>query len=491
MAERIAVEQLLGLMQGVAAPPGLPFYRAVAHRIRSLAVAGRLPIGAQLPSERDVAVALEVSRTTTASAYRVLAETGVIETSHGRRATLQVPGGFASALLRSRADGVLDLVGGAPMPHDEILESLYGEAIARLPAFFGQTTLPSQGLLELREMIAQRFTDRGLATSPDEVMVTAGAADGLRQVFDSVTKEGDAVLVEQPTYPVAANMLARGGRKLIPLTLQTGKIDAWGVDRVTDAYLGHCPRAHYTIPDGHNPTGAVMSVDVRRRLASLADTSGSLLIVDETTAELTSGSAQYDVLPLARYVKGTCTALTVGSLSKVFWPGLRVGWVRAAAETIASLCLAPSRGDLGCSIVDQLTAIQVFRNFSKVKQLRCEQIERSKAAVLDALSEHIPDALCVPRQGFTLWVKLPRPLAVALFAQDERIGVRLSPGSQFGFRQQFGDHLRIPLVQSPEVLKEAVRRLALARTYQNTSDASVTYAARPLPMDSRGLRVLQ
>jgi len=187
--------------------------------------------------------------------------------------------------------------------------------------------------------------------------------------------------------------------------------------------------------------------------------------------------------------------VTVGSLSKVYWPGMRVGWVRASAEIIASLCVAPTNGELGCSIIDQLAAIQVFRNFSKVRQLRCEQLQRSRAAVLDALAEHMPNAFCIPRQGFTLWVRLPLPATVALFAEAEaeRMRVRLSLGSQFGYQHQFCDHIRIPLVQSPEILREAVRRLALALdgADQRTNEASTTYAARPVPMESSELHVLQ
>lgn len=474
MEDRVSVGNLIDLLKDVPSPEGLPSYRAVAHGIRVLTMSGRLPIGGQLPGERVLAEALGVSRTTVVSVYRVLTESGVIETSHGKRATLRVPTGSASAFLRSRADGVLDLVSGSPMPHDELLEALYREAAVMLPAFFGQASLPALGLYELRELIAQRFTDRGLPTSPEEVLVTAGAVDGLRQVFDSLTKQGDAVMVEMPTYPVAASMLTRGRRTLIPYDLDTSKVDVWDSDRLADAYLMGQPRAHYTIPDGHNPTGAVMSEPVRRRLASLADASSSVLIIDETTAELSAGARA--ARPLASYVSDPRMAVTVGSLSKLYWPGLRVGWVRASAETIASLCLAPTSGELSSSIMDQLTAIQVFRHFGKVRQLRQEQLDRSRTAVLDALAEYLPDAACIPRQGFTLWVRLPTPVAVALFAEAERSGVRVSAGSRFGMGNQFSDHIRIPLVQSPEVLREGVRRLsvALERFGHSTKDASST-----------------
>ncbi|GAA3746499.1 PLP-dependent aminotransferase family protein [Salinactinospora qingdaonensis] len=424
-------------------------------------LSGQLPIGAQLPSERASAEALGISRTTASAAYRELRASGLITTSQGRRAVLQIPrGGMADFMPLPQEDETIDLATGAPMPHSELLESLYRKAAGMLPAFFSRTSLPAYGLSELRRLVAQRFTDRGLPTQEEQILVTAGAQDALRRVLEVESRRGDSVLVEQPTYPQATNLVTRTGRVPVSMPIDPRREGVgWNSEDITARYELVRPTCHYTIPDGHNPTGLVMSDEARQSLASAAEAQETVLLIDETTTELTSYPDRPRPRPLASYLRNHRLGITIGSLSKIYWPGLRVGWVRACPEVIASLTMSQSSDETSCSIMDQLTAIQVFTNMEKVREIRSAQLRRSRAAAVQALADFLPDAVCTPGDGFTLWVRLGESLAPALCAAAKGMGVRVRPGSYFGFDQSFSDCLRIPLVQPPEVLSEGISRL--------------------------------
>lgn len=272
---------------------------------------------------------------------------------------------------------------------------------------------------------------------------------------------GSRVLAEQPTYPIFAAMLAHAGLDTVTLDLDASSSEAWNPDALRHAYISTQPDLHYTIPDGHNPTGAVMSDAARRQLAQISMRTRTTLLVDETTAELTDPRGK-SLPPLASYLDRPDDSVVVGSLSKLYWPGMRVGWVRASEEVIARLAVAPMNAETTTSVFDQLTAIKVFEHLPQVRQLRVQQIRQTRQAAMEALSEYIPTAVCRPGEGFTLWVRLPHPVAPALCVEAGRRGVRLGPGALFGVSHEFPDYIRIPLVQPPPILREGLRRVGAA-----------------------------
>lgn len=438
-----------------------PSHRVLAEGIEALTLSGRLAIGTLLPGERSLATALGVSRSTTTAAFRLLAEAGVIRTSQGRRASIEVPPGSAATLLRTRGEDVLDLSSGGPLPHDEFLRRLYQDAADLLPSFAERVSFPVRGLPELRVAIAARFTQRGLPTNEDQIFVTAGGADALRRMLETQFRPGSRVLVEQPTYPVLTAMLAHAGHETMAFDIDTATSDAWDPDVVRHSYVSTQPDLHYTIPDGHNPTGAVMSDTARRQIAQVSVRTRTRLLIDETTAELTDPSGEA-LPPLASYLERPDQSFVVGSLSKLYWPGMRVGWVRASEEAVARLAVAPMNAEATTSVFDQLTALKVFEHLHQVRELRAQQIRQSREAALEALSEHIPAAVCRPGQGFTLWVRLPHPVAPALCVEAGRRGVRLNPGALFGVSHEFPDYIRVPLVQPPHILRAGLRRVGAA-----------------------------
>jgi hypothetical protein len=197
----------------------------------------------------------------------------------------------------------------------------------------------------LRAAIARRFTARGLPTTSDQVLVTAGGQAAIALVLAALVTPGDRVLVEHPTYPNALDAVtARGARCVpVPLDLGTTGSDAWDLDIVTAAVRDAAPRLAYLIPDHQNPTGALLDDAGRARLVALARRTGTPLLIDETLAELTfAGPVRTPVA--AHGAVDSPIVITVGSAAKVAWGGPAHRWIRTAAPTIRAAG-RPARGD--------------------------------------------------------------------------------------------------------------------------------------------------
>ncbi|MEJ2579887.1 MAG: PLP-dependent aminotransferase family protein, partial [Kineosporiaceae bacterium] len=334
---RIGARELDGYLRGWRDEdePG-PAYLALARRLRTLILDGRVPVHTVLPSERVLAEALGTSRTTTTAAYRVLRESGFAAGRHGSGTWTTLPG-----TPRQEPWPVLH---GEDLP-EEIpdlttasfeappgLHPAYQAALAELPRYLPGHGDLTAGVPELRARVAQRYTDRGLPTRPEQVLVTTGATQAIQLTFQALLNRGDRVLVEHPTWPLATQSAQRLGARPVPFPVE----DGWDPLRLRALLSRSRPTLAYLIPDFHNPTGLLLNGPERLEVArALADT-GTTVLVDETTTDLDlraglgrdSGPMPAPLAALAR--RGT--AVSVGSASKLFWGGLRVGWVRADTE---------------------------------------------------------------------------------------------------------------------------------------------------------------
>src|SRR5690606_24245003 len=183
---------------------------------------------------------------------------------------------------------------------------------------------------ELREAVAARFTERGAVTSPSQIMITSGALHALNLVLSGIARRGQRAMVEQPTFPHAMEALQRHGYRLIPTP-----VDADGPDvrHLTDTLLAARPHVAYLIPDFHNPTGGTLPEGQRSSVVATARSAGTQLLVDETTAELDIDRG-WTPTPLAAFGPNV---ITVGSMSKIAWGGMRIGWIRAEPDVISKL----------------------------------------------------------------------------------------------------------------------------------------------------------
>ncbi|MFI7588617.1 PLP-dependent aminotransferase family protein [Spongisporangium articulatum] len=451
---------------------GVPGYRALADRLRLLVLEGRLPVGTVLPSERTLATALDTSRTTTTSAYRQLREEGFAVGSQGAGTWTTLPASDPDVVTPTwpiNSDGEPGPGGGrgdfssAATEAPPQLYVAYQAALAEMPRYLPGNGYVTSGLPVLRERIAARYTERGLPTTADQILITNGALQALHLVLDVVAQRGDRVLVEHPTYPAAAEAIkARGGRP-VPFPVETG----WDVDRARTLLRQTGAQLAYLMLDFHNPTGALLDAAGRRRLGAVLAETGCTAIVDETMVDLDLREALHGrpfetPRPMASYVSSE-QVICLGSASKTLWGGLRIGWIRASKPLIRRLAMARSNADLGSPVLEQLACAHLIDNLEPVVTARRLELARRCLALRDALASALPEwDVPLPDGGMSLWAHLPEPRSTQVAASARALGVRLAPGPHFGLDGAFESRLRLPFARPVEDLLPMVGLLARA-----------------------------
>src|SRR4051812_10786967 len=302
---------------------------ALADALRGMVVDGRLGARTRIPSERDLSAQLRLSRGSVSRAFDRLREDGYLVSARGAGSWLTLPPGSGPvpAPLTEDAGGdeeaALDLtIAALPAPDPHLADAAARAAGALARHLPGRGYAPA-GLPELREGLAARLTERGLPTSADEVLVTAGAQHALHLVLALVAGPGDRVLVDAPGYPRTLSAIRAARARPVPVALETSgwDPDAWGAAARVAA-----PRLAVTVPDFHNPTGLVMPAAAREALALTCARAGAILVTDETCAELRLDGPALPP-PLAAFDPGGAV-ITIGTMSKAAWGGLRIGWIR-------------------------------------------------------------------------------------------------------------------------------------------------------------------
>jgi DNA-binding transcriptional MocR family regulator len=446
MASRL-VEQLGALnVAGVAAT-------ALADQIRALILDGRLTVGERLPSERSLALELRRSRSTITRAYGLLEADGYVSRLHGGSTRVTLPHGHA-APGTDADDGAIDLsiasMDSTPGLYDATVRSL-----PRLAALRGTSGYSLRGLPELRDTVAQRFTERGAPTSADEIIITSGALNAVNLILAAIGRRGERALVEQPTFPHALEALNRHGYRPVPTPVD---VDGWDTRHLTETLLGARPHVAYLIPDFHNPTGATLGDEDRARITTTARNVGTHLIVDETTTELDIDRG-WSPAPMA--ASGP-NVITVGSMSKIAWGGMRIGWIRAERPLIARLLAVRPSFELGTALLEQCIAVELLSDMSALTAHVRERLRAGRAAV-EAGVAAIP-GFVVPRTpgGLSAWVDIGEPASTALSLAARERRLILPPGPRFTTGGVLERRLRIPITLPPDRTAEAMLRLSEA-----------------------------
>ncbi|GAA2079277.1 PLP-dependent aminotransferase family protein [Streptomyces albiaxialis] len=458
-----------------------PGYRALARGVRTLLLDGRVPLRTRLPAERELAGALGVSRATVTAAYDLLREGGYALSRRGAGTWTALPQGGRPANVASfpADDCTLDLAIAAPgAPESELLDA-YADAGRALPRYASAPGYHPYGLPELRAAVAERFTRRGLATRPEQILITTGAQQALSLALSLLGRPGDRVLVENPSYPNALDALRRAGLRTVPVPVTDC---GWDTELITSALRQSAPRAAYLVPDFQNPTGALMPHEDRVRIAETARDTGTWLVIDETVSDIALDVPAPP--PFASAVPpGTGEQLvTVGSLSKTHWGGLRVGWIRTGcSQLVTELATARVPADMANPVIDQLVGLGLLERETEVLRRRLPALRAQRDALTAALSRHLPEwRWRTPPGGLSLWVDLGRPVASALARAALRQGVRIEGGARFGVDPGTHEHrLRIPFTLRPEDIEEAAARLATAFAGGLTDDETPGPGRRP------------
>ena len=454
----MSARALVGLLAGWRDSTTGAAYVALADRIRLLILDGRISLGTRLAAERELAEALGISRTTVTAAYGELREAGYLSSTRGSGSVARLPG-RAPVTIESRDTGYLDL-SKATMPAIPLIADAAVRAAAELPAYLGDSGFDPIGIPVLRQALADRYTARGLPTDPEQIMVTVGAQHAIALIARTMLARGDRALVESPSYPHAFEALRLAGARLVPVSVTTE--DGWDEVALEQAIRRTSPSLGYLMPDFHNPTGRTMSPELRERTLALAAQHGTVLVADETMAELAIDDVE-PPLPFAAYEADSSNAILIGSVGKTLWGGLRVGWIRAERQVIQKLVRSRSAGDLGTPALEQLVVTNLLADYDTILGTRREQLRAGRDYLERSLADAFP-SWSIPRVngGLTTWINLGAPVSSQLTLAARTHGLLLAAGPRFGIDGAFERYIRIPFTHSTEETDRAISALSSA-----------------------------
>ena len=477
-------------MLGTWADGDAPLNEQLAAAISGLVRAGDLRPGDRLPSERDLSEQLGISRTTVVSAYERLRSDGIIRSRRGSGSRVApgvetttglswvgpvpsfMPGTLASRTTSApgesfRPAGMADPIAltiGALRGWSgvrEVIETAVREDLDELLDDYGY--LPF-GLPALRSAIARTLSESGVPTTLDQILITGGGQQAIHLLVDQLAGAEGVVAIEDPTYIGALDAIRAVGAYAVPVPVGP---DGIRVDILSRSLGSMSPAFLYCVPTFHNPTGAVMPEANRRALAELA-LRRDLIVVEDLAPETTLSRRMLP--PIATYAPDQ--VITIGSLSKGGWGGLRIGWIRAQPRFITRLATRRATYDHGSATITQGIAVRMLERGDEFGERAERESRLRREGAAAALREHLPEwRWTMPKGGLSFWVMLPDADAVTVsrVAAEHGVLVRAGPATspQGGFR----DHLRIAVGEEPARLQEGIRRLAVAWAEYNPGTA--------------------
>ncbi len=373
-----------------------------------------------LPPARSLATELHLDRGTVTAAYRVLSRQGLLELRPGRPRRRVKP----AARHVTGLGALLDLARYAPdaelLPAGRIFEWLgVGCAEGETVAQYGD----AQGYRPLREWVAGRLANYGVAARAEGVVLTGGVQNGLDLVFRAVVRPGDRVLVEDPTYPGLPPLLALHGAEPVALPVGVSGHEPEALGRAGR----HRARLAVLTPTLHNPTGTILGESDRRSLLAELQRTGCTVIEEFFEPALVcDGPVPPPLAALSSEV------LVVGSFSKALFPGLRVGFIAGNPALVGAVSRVRMGSDLGGSPFLEAAAWTLCQRGildSQCARLR-EAARTRRDMVLGALRDAPRGVVhSRPRGGFSLLVGLPPGWSSRALAERAAArGVQVLPG---------------------------------------------------------------
>ncbi|VTU28087.1 aminotransferase-like domain-containing protein [Variovorax sp. RA8] len=369
--------------------------------------------------------------------------------------------------------GIISFAGGFPdsaMFDVEGLKEASAKALAEEPGGalqYGAT----EGYEPLRAQLSAFMKGKGVEVAPDGLIVTTGSQQALDLLGKTLISPGDKVIVEGPTFLATIQCFRLYGAQLI-----SAPIDAEGVqvDRLEQLIALHKPKFVYLIPTFGNPSGAMLSLERRRKVLELAVKHDTVFVEDDPYGDLYFGKAPPpSLMSLTQEVAGSRERLVhCGSLSKVLSPGLRIGWMIAPPELLAKATMCKQFSDAHTSTFAQATAAQYLKSGrmpDTLAHVRKVYAERA-AAMGAALKRELGDAIAFtqPGGGLFFWARLTGAggkLADANVLAQRAIekGVAFVPGAPFFAEKPDVATLRLSFATANlEKIEEGIARLGSA-----------------------------
>ena len=361
---------------------------------------------------------------------------------------------------------VVSLAGGMPNLKDLPLESL-AETAKSLILTSGAQALQygsGQGWEPLREQLVSVMTYDGIiGADPDDVVITTGSQQALDLMAELFINAGDVVLAESPSYVGALGCFRARQADVVHVDLdEDGLIPEALEETIRRLKLaGRAIKFLYTIPNFQNPAGVTLTLERRQRIAEICMREHVLILEDNPYGLLGFHS---DPLP-AIHSFSPEGVVYLGSVSKMFAPGMRIGWALAPHAIRAKLILASEAAILSPGMFGQMFLSSYLNNYDwygQVKVYRAMYAERCKA-MLDALDEYMPECSWTkPVGGFYTWVTLPEGLnARSMLPRAVKAQVAYVSGTAFYYDGRGTDHMRLSFCSpEPDRIREGIRRLA-------------------------------
>ena len=390
-------------------------------------------------------------------------------TSFARRAERVQPSAIREFLALAGQPGITSFAGGYPDPTLFPMRELHGIYDALLTdgnASALQYTA-SEGLPELRALVAARLSADGMPCTADDVLITQGGQQGLDLTAKLFVDAGDVIVTERPTFLgalIAFNPCEPDYRS-VPMDDEGMDTDALEqVLRTTDRV-----KLVYTVPDHQNPTGRTMSLARRRRLVELAEEFDVVVLEDTPYREL---RYEGDRLPTIKSLDTTGRVVHLGSFSKILAPGLRIGWVVAPEEIREKLALLKLAADTQNGTLNMRAAAAYLGGYDIEGHIAgmLPTYRHQRDLMLASLQEHFPPGITWTRAngGLFTWVTFPAGLDMAAFQRDVLIpqaGVIVVPGTPFFADRPEANHARMSYSGVPDDrLVEGVRRMGALLT---------------------------
>ncbi len=329
----------------------------------------------------------------------------------------------------------------------------------------------TEGLPELRDWLARRFSNERLRVRSENVLITTGAQQGLDLIGRILLDAGDRVIVENPTYLALLSAWRPTGVDFLPV-----KCDADGM-RVEkcEPLMKRKPKAIFCVPNFQNPQGTTLSASRREKLVALARRHSTAIVEDNPYGELRySGSALPSLFQLDARNDGASgfdsRVIHTGTFSKVLMPGLRVGWVIAARAVIEKLTHAKQAADLHTSTLSQHLALELVRQgfLEEFVPVWRANYRQRRDAMLAALKKYFPKGTTwtKPEGGMFLFVTLPKHINAGEILSDAlELGVAYVPGAEFHLNGEGKNTLRLNFSNSqPERIEAGIK--ALGKLFQ-------------------------
>lgn len=452
-----------------------PLYQSIADELAAMIAAGTLAEGDRLLSVRELSRAKSVSIPTIVEAYRVLEDRGLIaprdRSGHyvrakspvfrrprpvrtsGRPTEVRTLQATQLVMTASQRPGLLPF--GAAVPTPALfplarLRSIMARLIRHNPEILGSYDF-APGAMDLRREVSRRSLRWGCTVDPANVVITNGCVEAVGLALRAVTKPGDIVAVETPTYYGFLNLLEVLGLRAIEI--RCDPVAGMSVEALANAARGFDIRACLLSTTVSNPTGATMSGQAKKELVEIARRHDITVIEDATFADLQFAG---DTLA-ARSFDTQGNVILCASATKTVAPGLRIGWVDGGplADRISYLKRVSS---IGQPELNQLALAEYMASGGYERHLRqlVRVLGQQVGQHLQAIADLMPDGVGMerPTGGFLLWLELPRQMdSLELHRRALGFGIGLAPGTMFSADGRYRSHIRVNCGQvwSPQI----------------------------------------